>query len=152
VSENVIANTLCNKKTFSKHLDGIGRFVRKRMVAELLEPEWSETIHMYHIFNVTRYVRFYLTLHVSFYVLLTVHLVIVCNENQLDVLFIYNLFRQQTSTCFGHVYCPSSGSIHCICTANGTCYVFKLTGFWSGQDGTQNVPIAVHIPLTVNTS
>jgi hypothetical protein len=26
-----------------------------------------------------------------------------CNENQLDILFILNLFRQSTSTCFGHI-------------------------------------------------
>jgi hypothetical protein len=55
-----------------------------------------------------------------------------CNENQIDALFILNLFRQSTSTCFGHVYCPSSRGIHCICTAIGTCYTFKLTGCWPG--------------------
>jgi hypothetical protein len=27
-----------------------------------------------------------------------------CNENQFDVLFILSLFRQSTSTCFGHIY------------------------------------------------
>jgi hypothetical protein len=51
-----------------------------------------------------------------------------CNENQLDALLILNLFRQSTSTCFRHIYCPSSGGIHCICTAVVTCYTFKLTG------------------------
>jgi hypothetical protein len=45
--------------------------------------------------------------------MLTVHLNILCNENQPDALFIFNLFRQSTSTCFGHVYRPSSGDIHC---------------------------------------
>jgi hypothetical protein len=45
-----------------------------------------------------------------------------CNENQLDTLFIFNLFCQTTSTCLGHVYCPSSGGIHCVCTETGTCY------------------------------
>jgi hypothetical protein len=49
----------------------------------------------------------------------------ICNENQPDTLFILNLFRQSTSTCFGHVYCPSSGGIHAICTAIGTCYTFN---------------------------
>jgi len=34
-----------------------------------------------------------------------------CNENQLDALFILNLFRQSTSTCFGHICSPSSGGI-----------------------------------------
>jgi hypothetical protein len=47
------------------------------------------------------------------------------NANQPDALFILNLFRQSTSTCFGNVYCPSSGGIHCICTAIGTCYQIK---------------------------
>jgi hypothetical protein len=68
-----------------------------------------------------------------FYVLLTVHLGILCNDNQPDALFILNLFRQSASTCFRHVYCPSSGGIHCICTAIGTCYTFKLTGSLPGQ-------------------
>jgi hypothetical protein len=47
-------------------------------------------------------------------VLLTVHLDILCNENQTDALFILNLFRQSTSTCFGHVYYPSAGGINSI--------------------------------------
>jgi hypothetical protein len=34
-----------------------------------------------------------------------------CNENQLDALFIFSLFRQSTSTCFGHICSPSSGGI-----------------------------------------
>jgi hypothetical protein len=46
-----------------------------------------------------------------------VHLANLCNENQLDALFILDLFRQTSSTCFGHVYCSSSGGIHCIYTA-----------------------------------
>jgi hypothetical protein len=62
-----------------------------------------------------------------------------CNENQPDALFILNLFRQSASTCFGHVYCPSSGGIPCINTAIGTCYTFRLTGCWLGQDGTFTV-------------
>ena len=33
------------------------------------------------------------------------------NKNQLDVLFILSLFRQSTSTCFGHICSPSSGGI-----------------------------------------
>jgi hypothetical protein len=36
-----------------------------------------------------------------------------CNENQLDALFIVNLFRQSTSTCFEHI-CPSSGGIYTV--------------------------------------
>jgi len=34
-----------------------------------------------------------------------------CNENQLDAQFILSLFRQSTSTCFGHICSPSSGGI-----------------------------------------
>jgi hypothetical protein len=34
-----------------------------------------------------------------------------CNEYQLDALFIISLFRQSTSTCFGHICSPSSGDI-----------------------------------------
>jgi hypothetical protein len=58
-----------------------------------------------------------------FYVLLTVHLDILCNENQLDALFIVNLFRQSSSICFGHVYCPSSGGMHCIVRMYSNYYV-----------------------------
>jgi hypothetical protein len=36
------------------------------------------------------------------YIFLTMHLDILCNENQSDALFIRNLFNQITSTCFGH--------------------------------------------------
>jgi len=32
-------------------------------------------------------------------------------KNQLDALFILSLFRQSTSTCFGHICSPSSGDI-----------------------------------------
>jgi hypothetical protein len=48
-------------------------------------------------------------IHILFYFLLTVNLDNLSNENQLDVLFILNLFHQTTSTCFGRIYCPSSG-------------------------------------------
>jgi len=34
-----------------------------------------------------------------------------CNKNQFDVLFIFSLFRQSTSTCFRHICGPSSGGI-----------------------------------------
>jgi hypothetical protein len=37
-----------------------------------------------------------------------------CNKNQLEALFILNLFRQSTSTSFGHVCSSSSGGILCI--------------------------------------
>jgi hypothetical protein len=66
-----------------------------------------------------------------FNILLTMYHDDLCNDNQLDALFILNLFRQSTSMCFGHVYCPSSGGIHCICAAFGVCYMFRLTSSWS---------------------
>jgi hypothetical protein len=62
---------------------------------------------------------------IKLYVLLTVHLDNLCNENQLDALYILNLFRQSTSTCFRRIYYPSPGGIHCVCTAIGTCYTFR---------------------------
>ena len=34
-----------------------------------------------------------------------------CNENQLDALFILRLFPQSSSTCFGYICSPSSGGI-----------------------------------------
>jgi len=34
-----------------------------------------------------------------------------CNENQLNALFIFSLFRQSTSTCFGHICSPPSRGI-----------------------------------------
>jgi hypothetical protein len=39
-----------------------------------------------------------------------------CNENQIDALFILSLFRQSTSTCFGHICSPSPG---------GTLYMYN---------------------------
>jgi hypothetical protein len=41
---------------------------------------------------------------------------IFCNENHPNELFILNLFRLSTSTCFGHVCYPSSGGIYYVCT------------------------------------
>jgi hypothetical protein len=37
------------------------------------------------------------------------------------------------------IYCPSSGGIHCICTAVGTCYTFTMTGScqWKPPDDRQ---------------
>jgi len=38
-----------------------------------------------------------------------------CNENQLDALFILSLYRHSTSTCFGHICSPSWGGTLYIC-------------------------------------
>jgi len=40
-----------------------------------------------------------------------------CNKNQPDALFILSLFRQSTSTFFGHICSPSSGGIAYICNS-----------------------------------
>ena len=50
----------------------------------------------------------------KYYVLLTCTSVHLCNNNQRDALFILRVFRQSTSTCFGHTFTPSSGSISYI--------------------------------------
>ena len=34
-----------------------------------------------------------------------------CDKHHIDALFILSLFRQSTSTCFGHICSPSSGGI-----------------------------------------
>jgi hypothetical protein len=48
VSKYVLANTLrVGQKDFLKKLDGTGRFVRKQMVAQLLETEGFDTLHAY---------------------------------------------------------------------------------------------------------
>ena len=66
----------------------------------------------------------------------------VCNENQPDALFILSLFRQSTSTFYGHVWSPTSGGILCVYiyiyiyihththTTIGTCCAFQLTVCW----------------------
>ena len=65
-----------------------------------------------------------------------------CDENQLVAIFILSLFRQSTSTCFGHICCPSSGGILHIYS---NCYVlWQQTVNWKAQ----HVPIAVYIQYT----
>jgi len=58
-----------------------------------------------------------------------------CNENQLDALFILSLFRQPTSTCFGHICSPSSGGILYI--YNNRYVLCFLVECWLGWDGTK---------------
>jgi hypothetical protein len=72
-----------------------------------------------------------------FWPCISIHL---CNKNQLDALFILSLFRQSTSTCFGHICSPSSG---------GTLYIYNkwyvlcflvdclLVGLWWNQFNTE---------------
>jgi hypothetical protein len=86
-----------------------------------------------------------------FFVLLTMCLYILCNENQLVALFIFNLFHQSTSTGFRHVCCPSSGSIHSVCVCVCACVcrhtqqlvgVKSLSWLAAGWDRTLNWPAA----------
>jgi len=51
-----------------------------------------------------------------------------CNETQLDALFILSLFRQSTSTCFGHIFSPSSGGILYIYSYNSRYVLWFLVG------------------------
>jgi hypothetical protein len=69
-----------------------------------------------------------------------------CNENPLDTLFIRNLYRQTTSTCFGHIYCPSSGGIQCICTVIVTCYTRVCLGDWQVGQFDSAVSVRVSQP------
>jgi len=70
------------------------------------------------------------------------------NVNQLYTLFILSLFRQSTSTCFGHICSPSSGGTLCIYTEVGTCWVFyHLLYIYSitPDDGLQTWPKHVEV-------
>jgi hypothetical protein len=61
--------------------------------------------------------------------LLTVHLDIVCNENQLDALFIFSYFVNQPLYASGIFFSHHQELF--------TVYVQQLVlGSWSGQDGT----------------
>jgi hypothetical protein len=63
-----------------------------------------------------------------------------CNKNQHDALFILNLFRHSTSTCFGHVRIPPSGGIlyihsnwYALCFSVGYLLVGQQTVNWKTQ-------------------
>ena len=57
-----------------------------------------------------------------------------CNENQLDALFILSLFRQSTSTCFGHICSPSSGVLYIynwyVLCFSVDCLLAGYTSWW----------------------
>jgi hypothetical protein len=59
-----------------------------------------------------------------------------CNENQLDALFLLSLFRQSTSTCFGHICRPSSGGTLYIYNNWYVLYIYSI----SPDDGLQICP------------
>jgi len=56
-----------------------------------------------------------------------------CNKNQLDALFILNSFSQSTSTCFGHIFSPSSEGIVYIYTTNWYVLFFLVDCLLAGQ-------------------
>ena len=78
-----------------------------------------------------------------------------CNENQLDVLFILNLFLQSTSTCFGHICNPSSEGIPyiyhiyqllCVCVYIYIyIYIYIYTRSIPPDDGLQICPKYVEV-------
>ena len=59
-----------------------------------------------------------------------------CNKNQLAALFILSLFRQSTSTCFGHICSPSSGGILYIYNSWYVLYIYSTPP----DDGLQICP------------
>ena len=65
-----------------------------------------------------------------------------CNEKQLYALFIRCLFRQSTSTCFGHICRPSSRGILYI--YNNWHVLCSLARPTDSQLKTQHVPIVVY--------
>jgi hypothetical protein len=67
-----------------------------------------------------------------------------CDDNQPDALLILSLFRQSTSTCFGHICSPSSG---------GILYIYNNWYVLCFLDDclleiAQHVPIVVYIQYT----
>ena len=54
---------------------------------------------------------------------ISIHL---CNKNQLDALFILSIFRQSASTCFGHIFSPSSGGILYIYNNWYVLYIYSI--------------------------
>ena len=64
-----------------------------------------------------------------------------CNENQLDALFIFSLFRQSTSTNFGHICSPSSGGTIYIHNTYQLLYIYSIPP----DDGQQICPKHVQV-------
>jgi len=66
---------------------------------------------------------------------ISIHL---CNKNQIYALFILSLFRQSTSTCFGHICSPLSGGMLYIYNTYQLFYIYIYKGkavplqAWSG--------------------
>jgi hypothetical protein len=71
----------------------------------------------------------------KFHVLLKVRIDNLCNETNMKHKLSLIYFVTQPLEVSG-ICCPSSGGIHCICTAVGTCFIFKWTGCWPGQGRT----------------
>ena len=64
-----------------------------------------------------------------------------CNENQLDAIFILSLFRQSTSTCFGHIFSPSSGGMLYMYNSWYMLYIYSIPP----DDGLQICPKHVEV-------
>ena len=64
-----------------------------------------------------------------------------CNKDQLDALFILSLFRESTSTCFGHIFSLLSGDILCIYNTYQLLYIYSILP----DDGLQIWPKHVEV-------
>ena len=62
----------------------------------------------------------------SFYVCWPCISIYLRNKNQLDVIFILSLFRQSTSTCFGHICSPSSGGMLYMYNMYQLLYIYSI--------------------------
>jgi hypothetical protein len=83
---------------------------------------------------------------------ISIHL---CNKNQLYALFILSLFRQSTSTCFGHICSPSSGGImyiynnwYVLCSSVDCLLAGQPVGQQTVNWRAQHVPTVVYMQYT----
>jgi hypothetical protein len=88
----------------------------------------------------------YKQFQINFYVLLTCISMHLCNKDQPDALHILSLFRQSTSTCFGHICSPSSGSVlyiynslYVLCTTRTNCCINRVYVLMMGYKYVRNM-------------
>jgi len=67
------------------------------------------------------------------------------NKNKLDAPFIFSLFRQATSTGFGHICSPSSGRIMCVYNKWNLCFLVDCLLAGLGW----NVPVVVCVCIYI---
>jgi len=60
-----------------------------------------------------------------------------CNENQLDALFIFSLFLQSSSTCFGHICSTSSGVYSCYIYNSWYLFCFSVDSLLANIQSTE---------------